>query len=263
MTFAKSFAAAFMIAGLLPFAAASEPANAKVFDWSLTGPSPALGGVPVPGSGTITASPTGSPGVWAIDTITGMVNGSEITGTSTFDGADNKLFTNGFAFVSTTGISFETAAGQSVNIFSFFGQGTPPTGNAYGELSSNPSGFGVGTFALTAVPEASTWAMMVIGFAGVGVAGYRATRKRVTDGVSFVPLADPGVATSCVASPCGKTPIAAKLGRDAARLPEASAPGSRVGGTRLREPRPVVSAGEVHVSQVFQNVGVSTAVVGP
>jgi hypothetical protein len=177
MTFAKLTAAA-LIAGLLPLAAASEPASAKVFDWSITGPAPDLGGVPFPGSGTITATLTSSPGVWDIDTITGTVNGSDITGASTFRGADNELFTNGFAFVSTVGISFETAAGQSVNIFSFFGQGTPPTGNAYGELAS-PGGFGVGTFTLTAVPEASTWAMMMIGFAGLGVAGYRVSQKRV------------------------------------------------------------------------------------
>jgi hypothetical protein len=184
MKFAKSFAA-LMIAGLLPLAAAASPAIAEVFDWSLTGPAASLGGVPFPGSGTITASPTGSTGVFAIDTITGIVNGSEITGTSTFDGANNLLFTNGFAFVSTSGIAFETAAGQSINIFSFFGQQTPPTGNAYGELTSNPGAFGVGTFTLTAatgtlsaVPEASTWAMMVIGFTGLGIAGYRASQKR-------------------------------------------------------------------------------------
>jgi hypothetical protein len=177
MTFAK-LTAAVLIAGLLPLAAASEPAAAKVFDWSLTGPAPDLGGVPFPGSGTITATLTSSPGVWDIDTITGTVNGSAITGTSTFRSADNLLFTNGFAFVSTVGISFETAAGQSVNIFSFFGQGTPPTGNAYGEFTASPGAFGVGHFTLTAVPEASTWAMMVIGFAGVGMAGYRASQKR-------------------------------------------------------------------------------------
>jgi hypothetical protein len=177
MKFAKS-CATLMIGGLLPLAAASVPASAEVFDWSLTGPAPGLGGVPFPGSGTIIATLTSSPGVWDIDTITGMVNGSEITATSTFDGADNRLFTNGFGFVSTNGISFETAAEQMVDIFSFFGQSTPPTGNPYGELTSNPGGFGVGTFTLTAVPEASTWAMMLIGFAGLGVARYRTSQKR-------------------------------------------------------------------------------------
>jgi hypothetical protein len=29
----------------------------------------------------------------------------------------------------------------------------------------------------TAVPELSTWAMMAFGFAGVGIVGYRATRR--------------------------------------------------------------------------------------
>jgi hypothetical protein len=112
MKVATTFAA-MMIAGILPLASASEPASAKVFDWSLTGPAPNLGGVPFPGSGTIDASPTESTGVWSIDAITGVINGSEITGTSTFRNADNLLFTNGFAFVSTVGISFETAAGKA------------------------------------------------------------------------------------------------------------------------------------------------------
>jgi hypothetical protein len=176
MKFATTFAA-MMIGGLMPLAAASGSASAKVFDWSLTGTLRSRGGVPFPGSGTIDASPTESTGVWSIDTITGVINGSEITGTSTFRAADNLLFTNGFAFTSTVGISFETAAGQSINIFSFDGQSTPLTGNAYGELTSTPSAFGVGHFTLTAVPEASTWALMLIGFAGIGVAGYRATQK--------------------------------------------------------------------------------------
>jgi hypothetical protein len=62
---------------------------------------------------------------------------------------------------------------------------TPPTGNAYGEFASR-GGFGVGTFALTAVPEASTWALMLIGFAGLGIAGYRASQKRAASlGLAF------------------------------------------------------------------------------
>src|ERR1700677_2309323 len=130
MKFTTTFAV-MMIAGLTPLGAALEPASAAVFDWSLTGPAPDLGGVSFPGSGTITASPTASTGVFYIDTITGVIDGSEITGTSAFRGADNEVFTNGFAFVSTVGISFETAAGQGVNIFSFFGQG-----NAYGEFTA-------------------------------------------------------------------------------------------------------------------------------
>ncbi len=56
---------------------------------------------------------------------------------------------------------------------------TPPTGNAYGEFAS-PGGFGVGTFTLTAVPQASTWTLMLIGFAGLGIAGYRTSQKRIS-----------------------------------------------------------------------------------
>jgi hypothetical protein len=54
-----------------------------------------------------------------------------------------------------------------------------PTGNAYEEIASNPGGFGVGIFTLTpvaAVPEPSTWAMMILGF--VGVAFMTRRRKR-------------------------------------------------------------------------------------
>jgi hypothetical protein len=36
------------------------------------------------------------------------------------------------------------------------------------------------TFTQTAAPEPSTWAMMLVGFAGLGYAGYRAQRKSAT-----------------------------------------------------------------------------------
>jgi PEP-CTERM motif len=32
-------------------------------------------------------------------------------------------------------------------------------------------------FSVTAVPEPSTWAMLLVGFAGLGLAGYRQRRK--------------------------------------------------------------------------------------
>jgi hypothetical protein len=36
-----------------------------------------------------------------------------------------------------------------------------------------PGGFGVGTFAVSAVPEPSTWAMMILSFTGLGFMAYR------------------------------------------------------------------------------------------
>jgi PEP-CTERM motif len=169
-----------VLSGFLAFGAVSEPAGAATvtFAWTLTGPAPGLGGVPFPGSGTITAT-VSAVGGDPVTAITGTVNGSMITALNTFNGADNLLFPTGTTFLSTHGISFATAAGQDINIFSFFPQGTPPSGNAYGELSANPSAFGVGTFAISAVPEPSTWAMMLIGFAGLGFA-FRQSRRMVS-----------------------------------------------------------------------------------
>ena len=117
--------------------------------------------------------------------IAGTINGSMILALNTFNGVDNLLFPTGTTFLSTHDISFVTAAGQDINIFSFFAQGTPPSGNAYGELSSNPSGFGVGTFTLSAaVSEPSTWAMMLLGFAGLGFAFRQSRRTNIETGNS-------------------------------------------------------------------------------
>ena len=48
-------------------------------------------------------------------------------------------------------------------------------GGSTGSIVTDETG-GVGV-TLTAIPEASTWAMMLLGFAGLGFAGYRASRK--------------------------------------------------------------------------------------
>lgn len=176
MKFLKALA---LVSGsLLSLTLMMAPVDAATvtFNWTLTGPAPSLGGVPFPGSGTITGTTLAGGDVMAMS-ITGTVNGSMITGLNTFNGADDLLFPAGTTFLSTHGISFVTAAGQDINIFSFFPQGTPPSGNAYGELSASPSGFGVGTFTISAVPEPSTWAMMLLGFAGLGFAFRRSRRK--------------------------------------------------------------------------------------
>jgi hypothetical protein len=44
----------------------------------------------------------------------------------------------------------------------------------FGEASIGPSGLLV---TVSDIPEPATWAMMVLGFAGLGLAGYRGTRK--------------------------------------------------------------------------------------
>ena len=155
MKFLKAIA--LMIGGLLPLVmtVASGSAATVTFDWALTSnATPMNGGFPLLGSGTISATASAT-GIDPVTAITGTVGGSPITGLTTFQNASNLLYLNGFALLDLNGLSFENAAGQNINIFSFFSQGTPPTGNAYGERVLNANGstaFGVGTFALVPGP---------------------------------------------------------------------------------------------------------------
>lgn len=169
-------AAAFIIIGFLPFTTAPVDAAVLTFDWTLSGPAASLGGIPFPASGTITVDTTMQMnGGDEVTGITGTIDGSIISGLSTFDGADNLLFPSGTAPLDTHGIAFTTVAGQSVDIFSFFAEGTPPTGNAYGESTSSPGGFGVGTFALTATPLPATLPLFA---GGLGLVGFLTKRRK-------------------------------------------------------------------------------------
>jgi hypothetical protein len=163
---------------LIGFAGKPADATTVTFDWSLTGPAASLGGVPFPGSGTLTAT-VGTNGDQVMG-ITGTMDGSTIMGPTSFAGATNLLFpnSNGTSLLNSSGISFETASGLNVNIFGFFQPGTPTSGNAYGQLTS--AGFGVGTFAVSQTPLPPTWTMLLVGIAGAGFFVYR--RQRQSDG---------------------------------------------------------------------------------
>ncbi len=178
MKFLKT--AAVVIGGLLPFMVAVAPANASsvTYDWTLTGPAASLGGIPFPASGTITAT-VSTHGGETVTGITGTIDGSTITGLAA--GGDNLLFPSGTSPLDTSGIDFTTASGQTFNIFSFFAEGSPPSGNAYGELGGGA--FGVGTFTLTpvaATPLPSTWGMMLLGLGVLGFMGYRRRGNKMT-----------------------------------------------------------------------------------
>ncbi len=62
---------------------------------------------------------------------------------------------------------------------------TGPSGNlpfqlVYGECCGAPADLSISLPLSGTIPEPSTWAMMVLGFAGLGFAGYRRSRKAVS-----------------------------------------------------------------------------------
>ncbi len=53
----------------------------------------------------------------------------------------------------------------------------------YTLVADGPGGFGFDLAIGGAVPEPSTWAMMLVGFAGLGFASYRSTQRRAAVGL--------------------------------------------------------------------------------
>jgi hypothetical protein len=168
MKFFKGIAlAAFLSLGI-------APAKAAVFSISY---SDTLAVHTTYGSGTFTTGSVSSPflitGVTGTETYLGVTD--TITGVSNYASADNLLyFPASPNLVDFSGISFATTGDA-------FGIGW--TGSVYGiaQFSTNPNGNCCGvnpiTFTVTAVPEPSTWAMLILGFAGIGFLAYRRKAK--------------------------------------------------------------------------------------
>jgi PEP-CTERM motif len=172
-----------LLAGCLALTAIAAPARAATitFDWALAGPATSLGGFGTPGSGSGTFTATTGANGDLITAITGEIGGNTVTllpqGTN---GSDNLLFPIGTSFtggtsvvdLDTSGIAVSTTLGD----YHIFGDGSPfSIGTVSGNdiFETGPGGFGVGTLAVSAVPEPSTWAMMILGFCGVGFMAYR------------------------------------------------------------------------------------------
>jgi hypothetical protein len=158
---------------------ASSPAHAAevIFSFS-TSPGGILIGGPAAGNGTLTTDGVifDSRGFTAqtITGITGTFNGSAITQLASVFGSNNLFYVTGPSFLDGSGLGFRTAAETGVNLFfqdsasSFRVNTVSPFTSSFATASSSA--------VATAVPEPTTWAMMMIGF---GTIGYSMRRRKV------------------------------------------------------------------------------------
>jgi hypothetical protein len=147
---------------VLGLAVLVQPAKALVvYDLTLTATTGPLSGTgfidlsAAPGSGTVVVTPT-SPLPNLVTAFDVTVGGHTLDLTNTYT---DLIFSNGTLI--SIDVSGTVAAGKySSDVLGY--QFLPTDGT--------PT---VGTITVTAVPEASTWAMMILGFIGVGFMAYR------------------------------------------------------------------------------------------
>lgn len=144
------------------------------------------------GTGVLTTSDTPSAAArggytaFAITSITGSLTvGTSapltITGLNGYTGSDNLYYTTGPSFLDGSGLGFTTTGGGQSSLFysdviSSYRITTVAGGFAAGAVTASSS-------AVAAVPEPAGWAMMIAGFAAVGVATRR--RQRAGTAVRF------------------------------------------------------------------------------
>jgi PEP-CTERM motif len=168
-------AAALMAVALLPIVATIAPASAAVietFDFTLTGVAAQGQPAGVSGSGQITGT-LQSDGSVMVTGITGTVDSLSITGLSHPLGEDQKIFPTGTEVVDGSGLGFTLSNGVTVGIFEdSFSLPANEFKDVISAVAPNDNGFG--EFTVTAaVPEPSTWAMMILGFCGLVFMAYR------------------------------------------------------------------------------------------
>jgi hypothetical protein len=147
--------------------AIATPAAAAQYVFSFSTMTP-LFGPTVAGSGTFTTSDTAMTvagrTAFQILSITGSVNGVAINAPT---GSYGNYFTTGSSFLDGTGTTFALVTGGPVTFFNQSSNGIYRV-NTFSPGSSNF--VNATSSAVAAVPEPATWAMMLLGFAGIGFA---------------------------------------------------------------------------------------------
>lgn len=154
------------------------PASAAQYNFSFTTTSLPFGGPAQNGAGIFTTSDTSEMiegrTAFAITGISGQINNVAISGLTPFSTSlipTYYYFTTGPTFLSGTGVNFNAGAFQNIKFYA---------------PSANPGTYliqGNGTIianvtatsgAIAAVPEATTWGMMIL---GIGIVGFAVRRR--------------------------------------------------------------------------------------
>jgi hypothetical protein len=168
---AVAFAGGTLLALML--ATASASASTWNFSFADAGGDSATGQFTTAGSGpnyTITA-------------ISGTFNGQAVNALDGYAAADNIFYSAG-PYVSYQGLSFSLLGGPISQVNVWYGDAAGVNGftginywldiNPTDVVGIGPDAGPLTSFTVTAaVPEPSTWAMMILGFAGVGFMAYR------------------------------------------------------------------------------------------
>jgi hypothetical protein len=139
-----------------------QPGKAATIVYTLTGDDPIIGGpldLSFTSAGFLTP-PVGNETVTISDATTCIVVGGPCT--------KNPIFFNTSLFPPSITILLTSAAGGVSSSFL-----TPDFGAVGTYQSIDVSGLVTMTVNAVATPEPSTWAMLLIGFSGLGLAGYR------------------------------------------------------------------------------------------
>ena len=158
----------------------STPASAEIFSFTFDTTSTLFGGPNQTIRGFFTTSDTpvdrfGQTGL-AITGISGTINGVPISGLFDIPGNPYYYLTSGATFLDGSGVRFNAGAAQNIAFFHQDGVAADLYRvNGNGTISAFGPATSTRVAATGAVPEPSTWAMMLLGF---GAIGYSMRRKR-------------------------------------------------------------------------------------